>query len=61
METQFKPKMTDSEMEVAFSQAYPGLIANPQNVGRFAKKMGYKRSQQMVDKVIVRFYYKQNV
>lgn len=58
METMFKPRMTYEEMYAAFTEAHPGLDANHRSVGAFAKKMGYKRYQQMSNGVITKFYYK---
>lgn len=53
-----KPKMTVPEMRKVFEQKYPGLVANKVMIGNFAKKNGYKYTQQITGGVIERFYYK---
>lgn len=44
-----KIKMTFEEMAEVFSYEHPELIPNKSNVGRFAKKLGYRLIKQTVN------------
>lgn len=55
-----KQYMTYEEMADIFVANYPYFIPNYANVGRFAKKLGYIRVKQMINKQIIRKYVKQN-
>lgn len=58
MEKKFKAEMTFDEMAEAFVKDYPWFVPNNTNVGRYAKKNGYMKIKQMVNKVIVMKYVK---
>ncbi|GAY31024.1 hypothetical protein E5358_05555 [Palleniella muris] len=58
MENKFKPQMTFDEMAAAFAEDNPWFIPNNANVGRYAKKHGYMKIKQMINKVIVMKYVK---
>lgn len=60
MEQNFKQHMTFDEMAEALLQEKPWLVPNKVNVGQYAKRHGYKRVKQMVNKVIVMTYVKAN-
>lgn len=53
-----KPEMTFDEMAAAFVEENPWFVPNNTNVGRFAKKNGYTKIKQMINKVIVMKYVK---
>lgn len=46
------------EMQALHKEWYPFLVVNKVNVGRLAKRLGYKRIQQNVDGVMVNHYIK---
>lgn len=58
MEKKFKTEMTFDEMAEAFTKDYPWFVPNNTNVGRYAKKNGYMKIKQMINKVIVMKYVK---
>lgn len=60
MEKKLKSEMTFDEMAVAFVEDYPWFVPNNTNVGRYAKKHGYMKVKQMINKVIVTKYVKIN-
>lgn len=60
MEKKFKPEMTFDEMAAAFVDDYPWLVPNNSNVGRYAKRNGYMRVKQMINKVMTMKYVKIN-
>lgn len=53
MENKFKSQMSFAEMTEAFAEDNPWLVPNNVNVGRYAKKHGYTKIKQMINKVIV--------
>lgn len=60
MEEKFKQHMTFDEMAAALVEDSPWLVPNKVNVGKYAKKHGYVRTKQMINKVIVMKYVKIN-
>lgn len=58
MEENFKPHMTFDEMAEVLLQERPWLVPNRVNVGQFARKNGYVRVKQVVNKVTVMTYVK---
>lgn len=58
MEKQLKKEMSFNEMAAAFADVYPWLVPNRSNVGRYAKRNGYMKVSQMINKVIVMKYVK---
>lgn len=58
MTNDMKSEMTFDEMAAAFVKENPWFKPNYTNVGRFAKKHGYTKIKQMVNKVIVMRYVK---
>lgn len=58
MEKKLKPEMTFDEMAAAFVESNPWFVPNNTNVGRYAKKLGYIKVKQMINKVIVMKYVK---
>ena len=60
MEQDFKQHMTFYEMAEVLLKEKPWLVPNKVNVGQFAKRNGYKRVKQMINKVIVMTYVKTN-
>ena len=58
MEKKLKPEMTFDEMATAFVEDNPWFVPNNTNVGRYAKKHGYMKVKQMINKVIVMKYVK---
>lgn len=50
--------MTFGEMAQAFSEDNPFLVPNNTNVGRYAKKHGYTKIKQMVNRKIEMRYVK---
>lgn len=58
MEKKFKQEMTFDEMAAAFVEDYPWFVPNNTNVGRYAKKHGYMKIKQMINKVIIMKYVK---
>lgn len=55
---ELKDHMTMEEMQALHKEWYPFLVVNKVNVGRLAKRLGYKRIQQNVDGVMVNHYIK---
>lgn len=51
-----KPRMTYDELAEVLEMNYPALVANKNNVGRFAKKIGYRWAKQQEDLKPVHFY-----
>lgn len=60
MEEKFKPIMTFDEMAESLLEDSPWLVPNKANVGRYAKRHGYMRVQQMINGVITMKYVKTN-
>jgi len=60
MEQKFKNTMTFDEMAEALLEEQPWLVPNKANVGRYAKRNGYMRVQQMINGVITMKYVKVN-
>lgn len=58
MENKFKSEMSFDEMAAAFVDDYPWLVPNNSNIGRYAKRNGYMKVKQMINKVIVMKYVK---
>lgn len=58
MEKKLKSEMTFDEMAAAFVKDNPWFVPNNTNVGRYAKKHGYMKVKQMINKVIVMKYVK---
>lgn len=58
MEEIFKSHMTFDEMAEALISEKPWIVPNRVNVGQFAKKNGYTRVKQMINKVTVMTYVK---
>lgn len=58
MENKFKSEMSFDEMAAAFVEDNPWFRPNYTNVGRYAKKHGYTKIKQMINKVIVMKYVK---
>lgn len=56
--TELKPRMMQDEMAEVFVEANPGFFPTKQAVGRYAKKLGYRRVKQNIDKKQVYFYIK---
>lgn len=54
----FKPQMTFDEMARAFSEDNPWLKPNNTNVGLFAKRHGYVKIKQMINRKIEIRYVK---
>ena len=48
--------MSIQEMYEAFAVNHPWYTPNDQNVGRYARKMGYKLMKQRINKKQVYFY-----
>lgn len=59
MENKFKQEMSFDEMAAAFVENNPWFVPNNTNVGRYAKKNGYVKVKQMINKVMVMKYVKQ--
>ena len=59
MENKFKQEMSFDEMAAAFVESNPWFVPNNTNVGRYAKKNGYVKVKQMINKVMVMKYVKQ--
>ncbi|MDD6104155.1 MAG: hypothetical protein PUB73_06065 [Bacteroidales bacterium] len=57
-ETLFKRRMSDEEMAAAFVEITQ-RNANPNAVGRFAKKNGYQRIRQVENGQPIYYYIKQ--
>lgn len=57
-EQMLNPRMSYAEMAKAYEDANPSFEANPNRVGRFAKKIGYYRARQIKDGVAHYFYAK---
>lgn len=55
-----KVSMTFDEMAEVFAANYPWFIPNYTNVGRYARKLGYMKVKQMVNKQIIMKYVKQS-
>lgn len=53
-----KTQMTFDEMAKAFSEDNPWLVPNNTNVGRYAKKHGYVKIKQMINRKIEMRYVK---
>lgn len=58
MENKFKQEMSFDEMAAAFVESNPWFVPNNTNVGRYAKKNGYVKVKQMINKVMVMKYVK---
>lgn len=55
---ELKDHMTMEEMRALHKEWYPFLEVNKVNVGRLAKRLGYKRIQQNVDGKLINHYIK---
>lgn len=55
---ELKDHMTMEDMKALHQEWYPFLVVNKVNVGRLAKRLGYKRIQQKIDGKLVNHYIK---
>ncbi len=60
MEHKFKSEMTFDEMARAFVEDYPWFVPNNTNVGRYARRHGYMKIKQMINKEMIMKYVKIN-
>lgn len=54
---ELKFKMSFDEMAAVFAHEHPEFIPNKSNVGRFARKIGFKPVKQVVDYKQTYSYY----
>lgn len=57
-EESLKPRMSDEEMAALMKTVSP-VDPNPVNLGKFAKKLGYKRYKQMSNGKLYYYYIKE--
>lgn len=60
METIDKQTMTMEEITKLYTSNYP-FVPSAQRIGRFAKKIGYCRTKQMVQGKYITFYVKKEL